>query len=57
MLKYSHVVQRKYDVGIIELKHVSSTNQLVDLLTKPLERCQVQFICNKLSMNDVYAPA
>jgi len=52
-----HVVRRKYDDGIIETKHVSSGNQLADLLLKPLERSRVQFICNKLHMYDVYALA
>ena len=52
-----HVVRRKYDVDIIELKHVSSANQLANLLAKPLRRSRVQFICNKLEMYDVYAPA
>ena len=36
-----HVIRRKYDVDIIEPKHVSSVNQLAYLLTKPLERSQV----------------
>ena len=35
---------------------MSSANQLVDLLTKPLERSQVLFIRNKLGIYDVYAP-
>jgi len=52
-----HVVRRKYDAGIIESKHASSTTQLANLLTKPLWRYRVQFICNNLSMYDVYAPA
>jgi len=52
-----HAVKRKYDAGIIESKHVSSANRLVDILTKPLRRSRVQFICNKLGMYDVYAPA
>ena len=51
-----HVVWRKYDAGIIEPKHVSSANQLVDLLTKPLERSRLQFLCNKLGVYDVFAP-
>ena len=44
-------------VFIIESKHASSTTQLANLLTKPLWRYRVQFICNNLSMYDVYAPA
>jgi len=52
-----HVIWRKYDAGIIEPKHVSSVNQLTDLLTKPLERSRMQFICNKLGTYNEYAPA
>ena len=44
------MARKKYDADIIEPKHVFSANQLVNLLTKPLERSRVQFIY------DVYAP-
>lgn len=40
--------QEKYDVGMVEPKHASSTNQLVDLLTKPIRKSSLLFICNKL---------
>ena len=43
-----HVVRRKFDAGIIEPKHVSYSNQLADLLTKPPGRSRLLFICNKL---------
>ena len=51
-----HVVRRKYDADIIELKHVFSANQPADLLTKPLRDLRfhlqqaehVQCICSKL---------
>ena len=33
---YCHVVRGKHDANIIEPKHLSSANQLVDLLIKPL---------------------
>jgi len=36
-----HVVQRKYDAGIIEPNHVSFASQLADSLTKPLGRSRV----------------
>jgi len=36
-----HVVWRKYNADIIESKHVSSVNQLVNLLTKPLRRSPI----------------
>jgi len=42
---------------IIVTRYVSSANQLVDLLTKPLGGSQVWFICDKLGMYDVYALA
>ena len=52
-----HVIRSKQDAGIIESKHMSSANQLADLLIKPLGKFQLQFISNKLDMYDVYAPA
>lgn len=52
-----HVARKNYDVGIIGPKHVSYTHQLADLLTNPLGRSWMQFICNKLGTYDIYAPA
>lgn len=48
-----HVVRGKYAAGIIEPKHLSFTNQLVDLLTKPFLDDLGR---SKLGMYDVYAP-
>ena len=39
-----HVPRKKYDAGIIESKHVYFVNKLANLLTKPLEKSQMQFI-------------
>lgn len=39
---------------MFESKQVSSTNQLVDLFTKPLGTSHVQFICDKLCVYDIY---
>jgi len=46
-----------YEDKILELQHVSSINQLVDMFTKPLRGPRIQSICDKLGMYDVYTPA
>jgi len=52
-----HIVRKKLEANIIVSKHVASGHQLVDLLTKSLSRTRVDFICDKLGMFDIYAPA
>jgi len=52
-----HIVRKKLEKKIIVAKHVSSGHQLTDLLTKALGRIQVDFICDKMDMYDIYAPA
>jgi len=52
-----HIVRKKLEKKIVVAKHVSSRHQLTDLLTKPLGGTQVDFICDKLGMYDIYAPA
>jgi len=52
-----HIVRKKLEENIIVAKHVSSEHQLADLLTKLLGKIRVDFICGKLDMYDVYAPA
>jgi len=42
---------------IVQARHVSSGHQLADLLTKSLGKTWVNFICDKMGMYDVYAPA
>ena len=39
---------------IVVVKHISSGHQLADLLTKPLGRTQINFICDKLGLYDIY---
>ena len=38
-------------------KNVPLEHHLVNLLTKPLVKTKVDFICKKLGMYNVYAPA
>ena len=52
-----HIVRKKLKANIILAKYVTSGHHLVDLLTKPLGRIRVDFICDKLGMYDVYVPA
>lgn len=37
--------------------HVKTEDQLGDIFTKTLNGAQVDYICNKLSMINIYAPA
>jgi len=52
-----HIVRKKFEEKIVVAKHVPSGHQLTHLLTKPLGRTMVDFICDKLCMYDIYAPA
>jgi len=42
---------------IVQARHVLSSHQLTDLLTKSLEKTQVDFILYKVGMYDIYTPA
>ena len=35
------------------VKHITLEHQLVDLLTKPLDRTKVNFICDKLGIYNI----
>ena len=50
-----HIARKKLEANIIVAKHVTSRHQLTNLLTKPLGRTIVDFICDKLDMCDIYA--
>ena len=52
-----YILHKKLEEKIVVTKHVSSGHQLAYLLTKPLGKIRVNFICDKLSMCNIYAPA
>jgi len=52
-----HIIRKKLEEKIIVAKHESSGHQLADLLTKPLSRIRVDFICDKMGMYDIYVTA
>jgi hypothetical protein len=51
-----HILYKKLE-EVIMAKHVSIGHQLSYILTKPLGRTRVDFICDKLGMYDIYASA
>ena len=51
-----HITRKKLEANIIVVKHVTSGHRLTDLLTKPLGKTKIDFICDKLDMYDIYAP-
>ena len=52
-----HIIRKKLEANIIVVKHVTLGHRLADLLTKPLGKTRIDFICDKLGMYDIYAPA
>ena len=50
------IVGTKADPPSIQPVYVKTDFQLADILTKPLRKPQIDFICNKLGMIDIYAP-
>ncbi|GAV60753.1 hypothetical protein CFOL_v3_04282 [Cephalotus follicularis] len=51
-----HFVREKIQQGLISTCHVKTREQLADIFTKSLGNVRVQYLCNKLSMIDIYAP-
>jgi len=43
--------------GDIKTEFVNSSYQLADIFTKSLQEPRIDYICNKLSTYDLYAPA
>ena len=50
------VVGTQTDHPSIQLVHIRTEYQLADMLTKPLRKTQIDFICNKLGMINIFAP-
>ena len=52
-----HFTREKLEDGTITTPHVRIESQLADVLTKALPGTRMNFICNKLGMINIYAPA
>ena len=50
-----HFVRKKIRLGLIFTSYVKTGEQLGDIFTKPLSGDLVNYLCNKLSMINVYA--
>ena len=51
-----HFVRDKIKENFISTGHVRSGDQLGDLLTKVLTGIQIDYLCNKLGLINIYAP-
>ncbi|KAK9062929.1 hypothetical protein SSX86_003558 [Deinandra increscens subsp. villosa] len=52
-----HFTREKLEDGTIATPHVRSGEQLADVFTKALPGSRISYICNKLGMINIYAPA
>ncbi|XP_019173301.1 PREDICTED: uncharacterized protein LOC109168901 [Ipomoea nil] len=52
-----HLVREKLLKGTLKLLHVSTTNQLADVFTKPQPQTNFNFLISKLNLHNMYAPA
>jgi hypothetical protein len=50
-------IKEKLDVGITNVQHVSSGQQIADCLTKGLETRECNLACDKMGMIDIYHPS
>ncbi|KAL5771261.1 hypothetical protein ACOSP7_015415 [Xanthoceras sorbifolium] len=52
-----HFVREKIQQGLISTGYVKTGEQLGDIFTKALNGVRVDYLCNKLGMINIYAPA
>ena len=50
-----HFVHEKIQLGLISTEYMKTGEQLGDIFTKALNGDQVSYLCNKLSMINIYA--
>ncbi|CAM8996453.1 unnamed protein product [Rhodiola kirilowii] len=52
-----HFVREKVQLGLITTGYMKTEDQLGDLFTKALNGTRIDYLCGKLGMIDIYAPA
>ena len=52
-----HFIREKIQENLISTGYVKTGEQVADLFTKALHRARVDYLCNKLGMINIYAPA
>lgn len=50
-------IKEKIDSGVLMLEYIKSCEQLADCLTKGLGPSEIQSICNKMGMIDIFCPS
>ena len=51
-----HFVHEKIQLGLISIGYVKTGEQLNDIFTNALNGDRVSYLCNKLSMINIYVP-
>ena len=51
-----HFVREKIQLGLISIGYVKTEKQLNDIFTNALNGDRVSYLCNKLSMINIYVP-
>ena len=52
-----HVVRERIQSGLLKTLHVSSQNQLADVLTKALHPAQFNLLLSKMGLMNIHAPS
>ena len=52
-----HFIREKIQDGLVSTRYVKTGEQLEDILTKALNGARISYMCNKLGMIDIFAPA
>ena len=52
-----HFTREKLEDGSISTPHIRTRDQLADVFTKALPGSRIAYICSKLGMINIYAPA
>ncbi|KAL6321896.1 hypothetical protein AAG906_035604 [Vitis piasezkii] len=52
-----HIIREKIQAGILKTLHVTSQNQLVNILTKALHPSQFHGLLGKMGIHDLYSPS
>ena len=52
-----YIIRERVEKGVIATTFMSTGAQLVDIFTKPLFKPQLELLCNKRGLCDIYSPA
>ena len=52
-----HLIREKIQAGLVRTLHVTSQNQLADIMTKALGSVQFHSLLNKMGVHNIYAPS